>query len=357
MLVLSLRGQVQTGKIIVGHPAVPHSRPYMVLLGREMWKNETKYCDGFLISDEFVVTAAHCEARIYYVYVGLHKFINDQTPKGITARRAIPHEDFNKTRDNDLMLLQLSEKVNFNENWSSRILADPTLITMALHNTLVVLMLVLSLRGQVQTGKIFWGRKAVPHSRPYMVLLESVTFQGTTMYCDGFLISDQFVVTAAHCQARIYNVYVGLHKFKNDQTTKAIQVCQAIPHEDFNEKTILNDIMLLQLSEKVNFTDHVRPINLASRVSGWGFSEENPNEMARELREVNVTLVKHTLPADRHVYTSLGESGPSNGDSGGPLVCEGEVAYGVVSGGTQKFKLYTKIPDYLGWILGHMMKK
>ena len=54
----------------------------------------------------------------------------------------------------------------------------------------------------VQTGKIFWGRKAVPHSRPYMVLLESVTFQGTTMYCDGFLISDQFVVTAAHCQAR-----------------------------------------------------------------------------------------------------------------------------------------------------------
>ena len=27
-------------------------------------------------------------------------------------------------------------------------------------------------------------------------------------------------------------------------------------------------------------------------VSGWGFSEENPNEMASELREVNVTLDK-----------------------------------------------------------------
>ncbi|XP_030227767.1 granzyme B(G,H) [Gadus morhua] len=277
---------------------------------------------------------------------------------------------------------------------------------MALHNTLVVLMLVLSLRGQVQTGKIIGGHPAVPHGRPYMVLLERRMWNDETKFCGGFLISDQFVVTAAHCQARIYNVYVGLHKFKNDQTTKAIQVCQAIPHEDFNEKTILNDLMLLQLSEKVNFTDHVRPINLASRgdplpqrcmvsrwgfseenpnemarelrevnvrpinlasrgdhlpqrciVSGWGFSEENPNEMASELREVNVTLVKHTLPADRHVYTSLGESGPSNGDSGGPLVCEGEVAYGVVSGGTQKFKLYTKIPDYLGWILGHMMKK
>ncbi|XP_059923085.1 granzyme B(G,H)-like [Gadus macrocephalus] len=237
---------------------------------------------------------------------------------------------------------------------------------MALHNTWVVLMLVLSLRGQVQTGKIFGGRPAVPHSRPYMVLLELKTFQGTTIYCDGFLISDQFVVTAAHCQARIYNVYVGLHKFKNDQTPKAIQVSQAIPHEDYNEKPISNDLMLLQLSEKVNVTEHVRPINLASRgdhlpqrciVSGWGFSEENPTKMASELREVNVTLVNHTLPADRHVYSSLGESGPSNGDSGGPLVCDGEVAYGVVSGGTKNFKLYTKIPDYLGWILGHMRKK
>ena len=54
----------------------------------------------------------------------------------------------------------------------------------------------------VQTGKIIGGRKADPHSRPYMVLLEIKTRQGTTIYCDGFLISDQFVVTAAHCKAR-----------------------------------------------------------------------------------------------------------------------------------------------------------
>ena len=54
----------------------------------------------------------------------------------------------------------------------------------------------------VQTGKIIGGHPAVPHGRPYMVLLELKTFQGTTIFCDGFLISNQFVVTAAHCQAR-----------------------------------------------------------------------------------------------------------------------------------------------------------
>ena len=54
---------VQTGKIIGGHEAEAHSRPYMVLLEMKMWEDETRYCDGFLISDEFVVTAAHCQAR------------------------------------------------------------------------------------------------------------------------------------------------------------------------------------------------------------------------------------------------------------------------------------------------------
>ena len=54
---------VQTGEIIGGHEAVAHSRPYVVLLEMKIWNDETKFCEGFLISDEFVVTAAHCQAR------------------------------------------------------------------------------------------------------------------------------------------------------------------------------------------------------------------------------------------------------------------------------------------------------
>uniref|UniRef100_A0A4W6C4Y5 Peptidase S1 domain-containing protein n=1 Tax=Lates calcarifer TaxID=8187 RepID=A0A4W6C4Y5_LATCA len=48
-------------QIYGGHEAVAHSRPYMVLLERHMQNGETYYCDGFLLTEDFVMTAAHCQ--------------------------------------------------------------------------------------------------------------------------------------------------------------------------------------------------------------------------------------------------------------------------------------------------------
>ncbi|KAL0160266.1 hypothetical protein M9458_043994, partial [Cirrhinus mrigala] len=40
------------------------------------------------------------------------------------------------------------------------------------------------------------GTEVKPHSRPYMVSLQ----KGCKHVCGGFLISDRFVMTAAHCR-------------------------------------------------------------------------------------------------------------------------------------------------------------
>ena len=41
---------------------MPHSRPYMVLLERYMQDGKTKHCGGFLLNEDFEMTAAHCMA-------------------------------------------------------------------------------------------------------------------------------------------------------------------------------------------------------------------------------------------------------------------------------------------------------
>lgn len=52
------------------------------------------------------------------------------------------------------------------------------------------------------SGEIISGIESKPHSRPYMAHLEIITEHGDVANCGGFLISQEFVVTAAHCQGR-----------------------------------------------------------------------------------------------------------------------------------------------------------
>lgn len=54
----------------------------------------------------------------------------------------------------------------------------------------------------VYTGQIIGGREVVPHSKPYMVLLELHNLGGHNKYCDGFIVNEDFVLTAAHCHAK-----------------------------------------------------------------------------------------------------------------------------------------------------------
>ncbi|XP_030583960.1 granzyme B(G,H)-like [Archocentrus centrarchus] len=235
-----------------------------------------------------------------------------------------------------------------------------------------VLILVLTLQDQVHTGEIIGGHEAVPHSRPYMVLLERHMSNGKKMHCDGFLLSEDFVMTAAHCHAESYKIYLGLHNYykKNDVQQLTVPGKNAFPNRDYNKTDYRNDIMLLKLSSKAKFTDNVKPIVLADRdfgslpqscvVSGWGRTE-NSMHMSLNLLEVDVTLVENKQCAEENKYCSEGKKGPGEGDSGGPLVCEDGKAYGVVCANMQNpdgltVYGYTKIPDNSDWI-DFIMKK
>ncbi|KAM4740020.1 granzyme E-like [Anableps anableps] len=217
---------------------------------------------------------------------------------------------------------------------------------------------------QVHAGKVIGGHEVTSHTRPYMVLIEMVDQNNEKKHCGGFLINDEFVMTAAHCQAKSYKAFLGLLKYNTNHKTHSVK--QAFPHENYNETEFTNDIMLLKLSEKVTWTHHVKSIDLADKqgsslpnscsVCGWGPTSQNDRHMSSALMEATVTLIDNELCIKENVYCSEGESGPSGGDSGGPLVCEDGKAYGVVSAskpsGSSTLYKYTKIPDYIDWING-----
>uniref|UniRef100_A0A8C3XDS7 Peptidase S1 domain-containing protein n=1 Tax=Catagonus wagneri TaxID=51154 RepID=A0A8C3XDS7_9CETA len=100
-----------SGKIIGGHEARPHSRPYMAFLEIQI-SGKTFICGGFLVRTNFVLTAAHCWGSSIKVVLGAHNVQEkERTQQVILVRNYTRHPDYNpKTCANDIMLLELTRK-------------------------------------------------------------------------------------------------------------------------------------------------------------------------------------------------------------------------------------------------------
>ncbi|XP_048037654.1 granzyme-like protein 1 [Megalobrama amblycephala] len=233
---------------------------------------------------------------------------------------------------------------------------------------LVTLLPYPTLPSSVNVG-IVNGTEAIRHSRPYMVSIQ----KNNKHICGGFLVSEQFVMTAAHCYkaGEILTVVVGAHDLKNG-SRMAVKFYHI--HPGYESKSLLNDIMLLQLHVKVKESKKVNWISIPKKdkdikantkcsVAGWGRKTTDGTASAK-LMEVDVTIIDKkacqkywgkTYSTSRMVCAG-GRGGFCQGDSGGPLVCN-KVAVGVVSF-TQKNNcdfptlpnVYTRISKYVPWI-------
>ncbi|RXN08186.1 complement factor D-like protein [Labeo rohita] len=320
---LTFTDHVNVG-IVNGREAKPHSRPYMVSLQ----KNLIHACGGFLISNRFVMTAAHCqkEDEILTAVVGAHNLKKENEGSvriGVTSYHK--HPGYKKgSKLNDIMLLR--KKMTY----------DP-----------------ISRSAHVDVG-IVNGTEAKPHSRPYMVSLQ----KGCKHVCGGFLISDSFVMTAAHCK-KYGNVtaVVGIHDLKKRRRgSDRIRVKSYHEHPDFNyniSNDFQNDIMLLKLEKEVKQNKNVKIISIptqegdikpdsACSVAGWGrLSIEGKN--STRLMEADVKIMNNTECMnkwkDKYSVSQMmcvyGHGGSCKGDSGGPLVC-GDIAVGITSFGGGK---------------------
>ncbi|XP_055596422.1 CLIP domain-containing serine protease B4-like [Uranotaenia lowii] len=219
-------------------------------------------------------------------------------------------------------------------------------------------------------------------------------------HCGGNLITNQYVLTAAHCLDDLdedYNIsYVRLGEWDllSDKDCDRNSICNDPPvdvgigklivHKGYNKHSLINDIALIKLKNPVEFTDFVSPICLPTAPKtknkntdkmvftavGWGNTEHKNStyeygsryKLEVKLNGVNITYCKEVYDEDflESQMCAGAEKGKDTcqGDSGGGLVAQVDgyyYEYGIVSWGRGCGQrdipgVYTRVASYLDWI-------
>lgn len=230
-------------------------------------------------------------------------------------------------------------------------------------------------------------------------------------HCGGSLISERYVVTASHCvngkslpaDWRLTGVRLGEWDTATDPDCEVdvrgmkdcapphldVPVERTIPHPSYDpgSKNQLNDIALLRLARRIEYTDFVRPIclpldtnlrtatfdGISMDVAGWGKTEQ----LSASNLKLKAAVDGFTLNECQSVYnrqsillknTQMCAGGMEGvdscrGDSGGPLISldtnkvntyyflAGVVSFGPTPCGLNGWPgVYTRVGAYVDWV-------
>jgi len=180
-------------------------------------------------------------------------------------------------------------------------------------------------------GKIVGGSEAGIGAQPWQVAILHEYPQLFRQGCGGTLISDKYVVTAAHCTYYWYKeelfVRVGdtilATEFEAEAYTYGVD--EIIEHPNYDPVTYSHDISILVLDDYVDLNSHpnIKPACLFPKpytsgeaiVSGWG-EISSPGTRVSHLREVNVNVFAN------------GDCGSMNSEMDDSMLCAGYMAGG-----------------------------
>ncbi|KAH8344574.1 hypothetical protein KR067_000246, partial [Drosophila pandora] len=223
---------------------------------------------------------------------------------------------------------------------------------------------------------------------PFMAALGwRSNFDDKTIYyrCGGALISERFVLTAAHCidfggdppnQVRLGGDNLTLTEGED------LRVRRVILHPEYDSSTDYNDIALLELETPAK--SKLKPVCLwqqpeltNSQVTAIGYGQTSfAGLSSAQLLKVRLQLVSNDICRFHYSSEQLsrglldsqmcagddsGERDTCQGDSGGPLIMrQGLVSYvvGITSHGqgcaSGPPTVYSRVYSFLDWIEGHV---
>ncbi|XP_070139317.1 serine protease grass-like [Drosophila kikkawai] len=232
--------------------------------------------------------------------------------------------------------------------------------------------------------RIMNGVNSLLGQAPFMVYV----MKDNKYQCGGSIVSDRYVLTAAHCLAHGLSVRLGEYDDRMNPDCldmvcvpehKNFAISDTVYHWQYNNVTQENDIALLRLNQSIEFQQHIQPICLFLSpqyvptiyyytVFGWGLTNPYDKEKAHVLQTANLRLYPKVncrttfRILDRNQICAGSEiSDTCGGDSGSPLVFTDQdgryIQLGIVSRGSRQCNTagtYTYVPNYSDWIVSTM---
>jgi secreted trypsin-like serine protease len=196
------------------------------------------------------------------------------------------------------------------------------------------------------SGFIVGGQQARPYEFPWQA---SIRRKATNShFCGGIIISERWVLTAAHCMdgetAALVSVVVGDWQRTAESTVRqTLNVESFFVHELYNTRTSENDISVIKLASDIAFSEDVAPVCAGdsandyvyykSQCAGWGSLVSGGVCCPDILRYVTLNITTNTFC--NNVYgirgritedmicasdnTGGNDRDSCQGDSGGPL--------------------------------------
>uniref|UniRef100_A0A3Q0RG88 Zmp:0000001329 n=1 Tax=Amphilophus citrinellus TaxID=61819 RepID=A0A3Q0RG88_AMPCI len=241
--------------------------------------------------------------------------------------------------------------------------------------------------GDVIAPRIVGGLLEKRGGSPWQVLIRRSDGFG---FCGGALVSDRWVVSAAHCfEEAADHVTIGDYdKQRPDPGEQQIKIQKVIVHPHFHEFTFDSDLALLYLARPAlrgptavpaclpdtHLAKHLLKEDNHGVVTGWG-ATKYLGHSSRFLRKVTLPVVsyKDCISTTEQVITDNmfcagyleASKDACSGDSGGPFVVNyrgtwfltGVVSWGEKCAAKGKYGVYTRLGNFLNWIRDTMERR
>ncbi|XP_071804919.1 uncharacterized protein [Asterias amurensis] len=229
-------------------------------------------------------------------------------------------------------------------------------------------------------SRIIGGNETNVTQWPWIASLSTEDSEHT---CGATLISNRWLITAAHCVGSFSSVVLGSSSIFMEQPGRLeVQVEKILPHPFYDDASLDNDIALIKLSSRVPFSGTIQPVCLNAErdetsifkrcyAAGWGLTSPQ-GSISFTLKDVELPLISNEdcqfrsssphIVSTNQLCAGVDEGGKDTcqGDSGGPLVCLGSDdrwrLVGVTSSGSPTCGepvspgVYTRISQYLDFI-------